>query len=141
MFIDSNILINAINMKSTHNDRARRALAELKLKSEPKYVSGQVMREYFSGATRPSDANGVGMPPLAAAAALPGLLAGIGYLDDTTAVRAQLMALVRDKTVKGKQIHDANIVATMLAHGERELLTFNGSDFARYADSIDIVAP
>ena len=36
--------------------------------------------------------------------------------------------------------HDANIVATMLAHGERRLLTFNGTDFHRFGDRIALVA-
>ena len=40
-----------------------------------------------------------------------------------------------------EQVHDANIVATMLAHGERRLLTFNGSDFQRFNDVIEIVVP
>ena len=39
--------------------------------------------------------------------------------------------------VGGRQIHDANIVATMLAHGERRLLSFNGADFRRYGDRIE----
>jgi predicted nucleic acid-binding protein len=42
--------------------------------------------------------------------------------------------------VGGKQIHDANIVATMLAYGERRLLTFNVADFRRYVDHIEFVA-
>jgi len=29
----------------------------------------------------------------------------------------------------------------MLAYGERRLLTFNGSDFRRFAELIEIVAP
>ena len=33
----------------------------------------------------------------------------------------------------------ANIVATMLAHGERRLLTFNTRDFRRYGDRIDLI--
>ena len=32
----------------------------------------------------------------------------------------------------GKKVHDANIVATMLAHGIRHLLTFNVADFRRF---------
>ena len=36
-------------------------------------------------------------------------------------------------------MHDANIVATMLAHGERRLLTFNGGDFRRYGERIDLI--
>ena len=39
----------------------------------------------------------------------------------------------------GKQIHDANIVATMLAYGERRLLTLNARDFRRYTDRIELV--
>jgi len=38
-----------------------------------------------------------------------------------------------------KQIHDANIAATMLAHGERRLLTLNVKDFRRYGERIELV--
>ena len=40
--------------------------------------------------------------------------------------------------VGGRQIHDANIVATMLAYGERRLPTFNAADFRRYGDIIEL---
>jgi len=38
----------------------------------------------------------------------------------------------------GRQVHDANVVATMLEHGIRRLLTFNAADFRRFARIIDI---
>jgi len=41
----------------------------------------------------------------------------------------------------GRQAHDANIVATMLAHGEDRLLTVNRSDFRRFEPRIEIVEP
>ena len=41
----------------------------------------------------------------------------------------------------GRQVHDANIVATMLAHGEGRLLTFNDADFRRFAELTEIVPP
>ena len=50
-----------------------------------------------------------------------------------------LFSLCRGVRVAGRQIHDANIVATMLAHGERRLLTFNQRDFRRYGARIDLV--
>ena len=50
-----------------------------------------------------------------------------------------LLALCREISVGGQQIHDANIVATMLAHGERRLLTFNISDFRRFEDRIELM--
>ena len=54
---------------------------------------------------------------------------------------AVLLKLWRDVAVGGRQVHDANIVATMLAHGERRLLTFNDGDFVRFAPRIEVVRP
>jgi hypothetical protein len=39
-------------------------------------------------------------------------------LEDGPAVGAQLLQLCRTVPVAGRQVHDANIVATMLVHGE-----------------------
>ena len=50
-----------------------------------------------------------------------------------------LAMLCREVPLGGKQIHDANIVATMPAHGERRLLTFNAADFRRYGTRIELV--
>ena len=47
-----------------------------------------------------------------------------------------LTSLCREVPVAGRQVHDANIAATMLAHGERRLLTFNAQDFRRYGERI-----
>ena len=51
-----------------------------------------------------------------------------------------LASLCREVPVGGKQVHDANIVATMLAHGERRLLTFNVNDFRRFGQRVELVA-
>jgi len=56
-------------------------------------------------------------------------------------VGAQLVELGSRYSFGGRQVHDANIVATMLAYGERRLLTFNDPDFQRFNDVIEIVAP
>jgi predicted nucleic acid-binding protein len=37
-------------------------------------------------------------------------------------------------------VHDANVVATMLAHGETTLLTFNTADFRRFARVIEVIS-
>ena len=50
-----------------------------------------------------------------------------------------LLALCRDVEVGGRRVHDANIVATMLAHGERRLLTFNTAHFRRYGGRLELV--
>ena len=61
-------------------------------------------------------------------------------LEDGPEVTETLLALLQEIPVGGRQIHHANIVATMLAHGERRLLTFNTADFRRFGDRIELVA-
>jgi predicted nucleic acid-binding protein len=51
--------------------------------------------------------------------------------EDSPSVTDRLLMLSNSVSVGGKQIHDANIVATMLAHGLRRLLTHNVKDFQR----------
>ena len=67
------------------------------------------------------------------------LISGLEILEDGPMVNESLIALCREVSVRGRQIHDANIVATMLAYGERRLLTFNTPDFRRYGDRIELV--
>ena len=42
--------------------------------------------------------------------------------------------MVSKHEVKGKEVHDARIVAAMLAHRVTHLLTFNTADFKRYTE-------
>lgn len=58
--------------------------------------------------------------------------------DETADTVSRLLDLVARYAVRGRVIHDANIVATMLTFGVRRLLTANPSDFRRFADLIDI---
>ena len=101
-------------------------------------ISRQVLREYLSATTRPQ----IWANPLPMAEALNDvawLAATFEILEDGPRVTEMLVALCREVRVAGKQIHDANVAATMLAHGERTLLTFNGSDFRRYGKRIELV--
>ncbi len=67
------------------------------------------------------------------------LLGSFEILEDGPSVTSALVGLCSEVMVGGRQIHDANILATMLAHGEHRLLTFNGADFRRYGDRIELV--
>ena len=68
------------------------------------------------------------------------MLGSFEILEDGPDVTQALIALFREVSVGGRQVHDANIVATMLAYGERRLLTFNDADFRRYGDRIELVS-
>jgi predicted nucleic acid-binding protein len=53
-------------------------------------------------------------------------------LDENEKVNLRLLTLLDDIRCAGKQVHDANIVATMLVHGVDTLVTINVDDFARF---------
>lgn len=60
--------------------------------------------------------------------------------DETEEVTTQLLALMKAYPTGGKQVHDANVVATMLVNGIDTLLTTNIEDMKRFADRITILS-
>jgi predicted nucleic acid-binding protein len=48
--------------------------------------------------------------------------------DETRDVTAHLLALLKIYPTRGRQVHDANVVAPMLAYGIDTLLTINADD-------------
>lgn len=138
MFVDTNVLVYARFPESPFYDAARSRLERADEDGEPLRVSRQVLREYLSVVTRPQ-----GWPVTntreEALADVEKIMTGCDLLEDGPLVTASLLELCRAVPVGGRQIHDANIVATMLAHGERRLLTFNTADFRRYGDRIELV--
>lgn len=61
-------------------------------------------------------------------------------VDETPAVRDQLLALVQEYDVRGIAVHDANVVATMLAHDIEAVCTLDAG-FQRYRERIAILSP
>jgi len=60
-------------------------------------------------------------------------------LNEGAEVTKKLLELTEKVSVSGKQIHDANIAATMLVNGITELLTHNVSDFKRFTPGLTII--
>jgi predicted nucleic acid-binding protein len=59
--------------------------------------------------------------------------------EDTQVVTDNLLVLIGSIPVGGKQVHDANIVASMQAYGVSRLLTHNTADFACFASVITVL--
>ena len=138
MFIDTNVFVNSRISHAPDHDIARERLKRALQGHEPLRISRQVVREYLSVVTRPQTWP-VAITRDDALDDVNRLMRGFEILEDGPVVTASLIALCREVSVGGRQIHDANIVATMLAHGERRLLTFNTADFRRYGDRIELV--
>jgi predicted nucleic acid-binding protein len=65
---------------------------------------------------------------------------GCTVLEEGEAVLSECLALAKRFGVRGKQVHDCNIVATMRVHGVRALATRNASDFKRYDELVEVIA-
>ena len=138
MFVDTNVLVAARFVTAPAHVAACRCLDRAGNSGEPLHISRQILREYLVVVTRPQ----IWLESLAIGDALEdatSLISSFTVLEDGPNVMAMLITLCREVPVAGKQIHDANIAATMLAHGERRLLTLNAKDFRRYGQRIELV--
>ena len=137
--VDTNVLVHSTASGSPEHRRARAALARLRAQG-PVSVTRQVLREYLAATTR-AQSWSQALTLADATADTDAFIRRFVVLEDGPAVWPELIALTRGFAFGGKQVHDANIVATMLAHGETRLLTFNVADFRRFGSLIEVVAP
>ncbi len=138
MFIDTNALIYTQVVETPNHQTARNWIQQARNNQEPLRISRQIVREYLAAVTRPQNWR----DPITLEEALSDVqrfLDTFEVLEDGPQVTDTLIQLCRETPIGGRQIHDANIVATMLAHGENRLLTFNTSDFQRFTNRIQIV--
>jgi len=138
LFVDTNILIYATDSHSPWHQLARMALANAVAQNIELIISPQIINEYLSAATRYALSGGPPLPQLLAAIAA--FRARFRLIEENDVVISALLSLVQTIPMAEKQIHDANIVATMQAHGIHRLLTNNPAHFARFAGLITIVS-
>ena len=138
MFIDTNILVSARVPVAPDHERAAASLALAEEYGERLAISRQVMREFLAVVTRPQIWSERRLSMRRALDEVRRMTEAFDILEDGANVSETLFALCQNYPVGGRQIHDANIVATMLAYGERRLLTFNAADFRRYGDLIEL---
>ena len=137
--VDSNILVYATSAWSPFNERSLTALIQLTL-SESVTVPRQVLREYVCVMTRGGPSSKP-VPMSVAMRAVDRFEQMFKVLEGGPAVWAEFKKLCASHDFAGKQVHDANIVATMLAHGETKLLTLNIKDFRRFVPLIELLEP
>jgi predicted nucleic acid-binding protein len=137
IFIDTNLLIYATSDESPFQSRSVGLINRLMKDGIPCVISPQIIREYLVVFTR-----GLSPTDPVRAAALSNIhkfLETFILLEENQQTVARLSAIVADGKAGGKQIHDANIVAVMLVHGVKRLVTHNLDDFKAYAQWIDIL--
>lgn len=118
IFLDTNVLIHATIAQSSLFQKAQSTIAQLKADGAELWISRQVLREYLAGTTRPQTFLSLNRPlPVST------LIAQIKHLqtqyhlaEENQRVTEELLDLMIRFPIGGRQVHDANIVATMIAY-------------------------
>ena len=138
VFVDTNILVFANVADAPLHQLALEKLQHCRRSGSEMWLSCQVLREFLAVRTRPD--------LLARPSDVPDVLEAVRYFRShfrvaavTPQVTDNLLMLMEKIRVGGKQVHDANIVATMIASGVRHLLTHNASDFKRFSKFVTIL--
>ncbi|MCY3907649.1 MAG: type II toxin-antitoxin system VapC family toxin [Anaerolineaceae bacterium] len=103
------------------------------------WINGQVIREFWRNASLIKTRNRP-IPVESVSQELDRILGIVTIADNHLEVRKQLLMLLQDFTIRGIAVHDANIVATMLAYNIDKICTLD-NDFHRYRRLITIVSP
>ncbi len=137
VFVDTNILVYASRPAAPQHASARGALARLEAEGCRLWISTQVLREYLAVVTRPQ-ATAPGLPMTTAIADVRRFQALFEVAPDDGSVAGKLLELLSAYSASGKQVHDANLAATMMVNGIKRLLTGNAGDFHRFVPQIEL---
>ena len=140
--IDTNVLLRFAERRHPLHGTARAAIRKLRQDGHTLRVVPQNCVEFWNVATRPAKANGLGLSPRQADRLLRLIERLFPVLPDLSAAYGEWRRLVVQHEVSGVQVHDARLVAAMKVHEISRILTFNASDFHRYAsESVVAVDP
>ncbi len=130
---DTNILLRFSDRSHTLHGVVRNAIRKLRRNSNRIVTAPQNCVEFWNVATRPAAKNGFGFSPSDADRKLRLVERIFPLLNETPLIYPEWRRLVVAFGVSGVQVHDARIVAAMIANSVTHVLTFNTSDFVRYA--------
>ena len=138
VFVDTNVLVYANTVRSPLHIRAQLALQDLSASAIPLWISRQILREYLATLSRPQTFS-VPVAPAALVADVVRFQTQFLIAEDGPQVTLNLLGLLSTYSLGGKQVHDANIVATMQVQAIRQILTNNVADFSRFGSLITVI--
>lgn len=142
--MDSNVLLRSLFAGMNDHEACRTTLNRLQQEDNELWISHQIVREFCVNATHERTFSREGAPRphhdrvLEVVAWLP---ARFTVADVDVDVHREFFKIMREYRVVGKQLHDANIVATMLVHDINTLLTRNFRHFTRYQEVVKLLSP
>jgi len=139
VMLDTNVLLAATDEGRAEHRDALRVVNDWAAGHTDLCTSGQILREYLAVATRPAEKNGLGLDLPDALGNVRAIRGRTTLLAENSKVAARLLGLLADVDCRGRQVHDANVVATMLVHGIGTVVTMNLAGFARFQGHVSLI--
>lgn len=139
VMLDTNVLIAATDESRAEHRDALTVVNDWATRRTELCTSGQILREYLAVATRSAEKNGLGLNRSDALGNVHAIRERTTLLAEDAKVADRLLSLLADVECGGKQVHDANVVATMLVYGVRAVVTMNTGDFARFEGHVRLI--
>jgi predicted nucleic acid-binding protein len=141
--LDSGILLRLLDDRDPKRPIVQAATEELGRKGAELFITTQNIAELWNVATRPTANNGLALPQSKVAEfivrTIDPICAVVTEIDSSISAFRRLLTKY---SVVGKQVHDARLVAMMLAWQIENILTLNDRDFRRFEpEGIRIVTP
>lgn len=139
--VDTNVLIYAFSKESEYYKACRELLNNAQEGKLSLCVTPQVLAEFYAIATD-SRRTTVPQKPQEIVEVIDQLLEmpGITFLSLPIDVVNRWTTLIRQHPVKGSDIFDVQLVATMLGNGVSQIYTYNRSDFEKFSE-IEVLTP
>jgi len=134
VLVDTSVLVRLRDRDSPHLATCERALRLLVDSNGEACLCAQVLIEFWSAATRPVEANGLGRSTEEAYLDCHRFQQTMSLLPEPPDIAERWLRIVRQYAVQGKEVHDARLVAFAVAHRLADILTLNPDDFHRYRE-------
>ena len=131
---DTSVILRLSQPHHPLNSVVRLCLKKLETDGEELVIVPQILVEFWTVATRPTDVNGLGFSVEEAENGLKSLQKLFRVLPENKKIFEEWKTLVIKYKVSGKPSHDARIVAAMITHKVENILTLNPNDFKRFTE-------
>src|SRR5690349_10962617 len=141
VLIDTGVLLRLAERADPQHAAVRHAVRAIRARGDILVAAPQNVAEVWNVCTRPASARGgFGLTVKETDRRVRLIERLVRILPDSADTYSNWRRLVLAHAVQGVQVHDARLVAWMLAHGVTCLLPLNPGDFDRYS-GITILAP
>jgi predicted nucleic acid-binding protein len=141
--LDTGVLLRLVDGSDVLHALVTASVRALIAQQQPLLIATQNVAEFCNVATRPTGQNGLGLSSADALILLEREIEPLcSIVAEREPVHAVLKRLIATYNVSGKQVHDARLVAVMLAWQVENVLTLNDRDFRRFEpEGITVVTP